>query len=169
MVLCPLANMLILNGWARLATCLIVGHSVPKFPNNPRPGAGIPIALYKSMSTADLETQQFDNDRKFFLQGVQGIGALGLLQILVAFALPQMFPLDILKILIGVNQILFVSLIGWYASQLRYAPRWSMAFGVFSLVPVLGFLPAALLYWKSEQVIQISQTSAPIVQSVTLE
>jgi hypothetical protein len=105
------------------------------------------------MDKAHLELKQFQSDRKFFLQGVQGIGALGLFQIFVAFALPRVFPLDVLKVLIGFNQFLFVSLIAWYASQLRYDRRWSVAFGMFSLIPVLGFLPAALLYWKSEQVV----------------
>jgi hypothetical protein len=101
--------------------------------------------------------EAFINDRKFFLQGVQAIGGLGLLQILIAFVLPRVYPLEVLKVLIGMNQLLFVTLIAWYATQLRYDRRWSVAFGVFSLIPVLGFLPAALLYWKSEQMEQHAQ------------
>ncbi len=94
------------------------------------------------------------SDRKFFIQGIQGIGGLGAFQLLIAFFAPSLFPLDLLKILIGMNQLLFVSLIAWYAMRLEYDRRWSMAFGAFSLIPVLGFLPAALLYWKSEKKIQ---------------
>jgi hypothetical protein len=88
------------------------------------------------------------SDRKFFLQAVQGIGGLGAFQLLLWATASNVFPTDLLKVLIGLNQLLFVTLIAWYATRLQYDRRWSIAFGAFSLVPVLGFLPAALLYWK---------------------
>ena len=106
-----------------------------------------------------MEMTRFQTDRKFFLQGVQGVGILGFLQIIIALILPRIFPLDVLKVLIGFNQLLFVALIAWYAALLRYDRRWSMAFGVFSLIPVLGFLPAALLYWKSEKIVRTATVS----------
>jgi hypothetical protein len=118
------------------------------------------------MENAELEMSHFHQDRRFFLQGVQAIGALGVVQLLIAFALPRVFPLDVLKVLIGVNQLLFVSLIAWYASQLRYDRRWAVAFGMFSLIPVLGFLPAALLYWKSEKVVHHSTNELSVLRTM---